>query len=571
MSRIRLSVRAKLFGSSALLLVLTAVVGLLAIRALGSVNEKGRSMYTDRTVPIAQLGAVSENLTDNQRLSLRGIVHAGRASVQREVDAAIGKNMAENGELLDAYAATALVPAEERAVQELRTLLADYRESLDETRGHARAGAAEAAEAANERTLEHWRAARAQLDELIRLNEAEARRLAGEIASTYARDRNLSLAVLALAIGLGLFVSWLVARGIVGGVRTVLVGAEAVGGGDLTHEVEVDSRDELGALGAAFRAMTENLRELVGAVGTTATQLGSASQQMASSSEEAGKAVGEIASAVGDVAQGAERQLRMVESARQLTQEMAAAVTRGAENASGTRAAAQQARAIADEGVASVEEATAAMTAVRSSSEDVSVAIRSLSEKSGRIGGIVETITGIAGQTNLLALNAAIEAARAGEQGKGFAVVAEEVRKLAEESQRAAASIAELIGEIQVETEHVVAVVEDGAARTEVGAETVERARDAFQRIGGAVEDMTARVEEIAAAIDEIAAHAERVQTDMNEVAAVAQQSSASSQEVSASTEQTSASAQEIAASAQELASTAEQLNGLISRFRVSA
>ena len=87
-------------------------------------------------------------------------------------------------------------------------------------------------------------------------------------------------------------------------------------------------------------------------------------------------------------------------------------------------------------------------------------AIRGLGDKSERIGGIVDTITGIAEQTNLLALNAAIEAARAGEQGRGFAVVAEEVRKLAEESQQAAGQIAGLIGEIQAETEHAVEVVD---------------------------------------------------------------------------------------------------------------
>src|SRR5437899_1846351 len=73
--------------------------------------------------------------------------------------------------------------------------------------------------------------------------------------------------------------------------------------------------------------------------------------------------------------------------------------------------------------------------------------------RSEQIGGIVATISAIAGQTNLLALNAAIEAARAGEQGRGFAVVAEEVRKLAEEAQAAAEEIGRLIGEIQSETE----------------------------------------------------------------------------------------------------------------------
>ena len=110
------------------------------------------------------------------------------------------------------------------------------------------------------------------------------------------------------------------------------------------------------------------------------------------------------------------------------------------------------------------------MRAVRDSSTAVSGAIRELSSKSEQIGAIVETITGIAGQTNLLALNAAIEAARAGEHGRGFAVVAEEVRKLAEESQRAAAEISDLIGAIQAETTHAVGVVETApsAPRTEL-------------------------------------------------------------------------------------------------------
>src|ERR671930_577698 len=124
---------------------------------------------------------------------------------------------------------------------------------------------------------------------------------------------------------------------------------------------------------------------------------------------------------------------------------------------------------LAQEGVGAAEQATEAMRSVRDSSESVTGAIRDLASKSDEIGAIVETITGIAGQTNLLALNAAIEAARAGEQGRGFAVVAEEVRKLAEESQQAAEEIADLVAEIQAETQKTVGIVEDGAKRTEDG------------------------------------------------------------------------------------------------------
>jgi methyl-accepting chemotaxis protein len=197
------------------------------------------------------------------------------------------------------------------------------------------------------------------------------------------------------------------------------------------------------------------------------------------------------------------------------------------------------------------------MTAMRTSSAAVTHAINELVQRSEKIGGIVDTITGIAGQTNLLALNAAIEAARAGDQGRGFAVVAEEVRKLAEESQSAAAMIAGLVAEIQTETEAAVAVVEDGAEKTDEGALVVARAREAFEAIGGSVEEIQGQIGEI-------------VRSTV-EVASIAEQSSASAQQVSASTQQTSASTEEIAASAHELATTASELDGLVGVFTLVA
>jgi hypothetical protein len=163
-------------------------------------------------------------------------------------------------------------------------------------------------------------------------------------------------------------------------------------------------------------------------------------------------------------------------------------------------------------GPASRRRRTEAMRQVRESSGEVTQVMHQLANKSEQIGGIIETITGIAGQTNLLALNAAIEAARAGEQGKGFAVVAEEVRKLAEDSQRAAATIADLVQQIQAETNHAVFVVEAGAERSEQGAATVEQARDAFERIGASVDGMSARVDSIAASAQQLAGTAHELE-----------------------------------------------------------
>jgi methyl-accepting chemotaxis protein len=253
-----------------------------------------------------------------------------------------------------------------------------------------------------------------------------------------------------------------------------------------------------------------------------------------------------------------------------MTADMARTSQSSAADVQETATAARQARAVAEEGAATVSRATDAMHAVQAASAEITLTIEQLGTMSDQIGGIVDTITAISEQTNLLALNAAIEAARAGEQGRGFAVVAEEVRKLAEESQAAAASIGGLVARIQTGTRKAVQAVADGARQTEEGVETVEQARESFLRIDSSVQDMNERVARIATAIGQIVADGTRMQEHIDEVLAVAEQSSASAEQVSASTQQTSASTQEIATSAQELASTAEYLQGLAAQFTLS-
>jgi methyl-accepting chemotaxis protein len=369
-------------------------------------------------------------------------------------------------------------------------------------------------------------------------------------------------------------------------------GLHAFAEGDLTREVQAVTKpirhpggDEIGDIARAtneirdtFVAMIESynssraaLGELLGEVAGTSSAVSMASEQMATTSDEAGRAVSEIAAAVGEAAAGAEIQVRAIAEARRLADEVVAVTGRSSDDATSTARVAEEARALAGQGAEAVDGATAAMASVREASAGATAAIRALGTKSAEIGSIVDTITGIAKQTNLLALNAAIEAARAGDQGRGFAVVAEEVRKLAEGSQTAAASIAALIGDMQDETARAVDVVEDGARRTHEGTAVVEDARSAFERIGGSVEDVTVRVGAIAAAVEQIAASARDMGERMAEVAAVAEQSSASSEQISASTEQTSASTQQIAASAHELARTASDLDALVARFTLSS
>ncbi len=594
----RLSIRVKLLGSAGLLIALMVVVGIVGEAQVRNVADNGKALYATDLEGSRWAGGLERTLSEQQLAIHVALASGSGASADRVVDASrtsIRRGIARLHRL-DGFAAGAQLRAFERDWKRQDALLLRARRL---SRTDAAAG----------RALLHGRqqtavtAALAAARELGVAAEASARDRSRDMQDVYASSSLFLLGSIALAAILGLGIAFLISRGIQRSVADVLgclrsLGDRCVAGlrdgiGDLAHgnlttevvpvtrPIERIAGDELGDVARTVNTIREDLirtieaynetrRDLGGMIGTVTTSaqtLSAASQQMAATSEDTGRAVGEIAHAVGDIADGAQRQVEALESARSVAEQVTTATVASAESAGEAAMVAAGARAAATEGTEVVVRATDAMAAVRDASEQASAAIRGLGEKSQRIGGIVDTITGIAEQTNLLALNAAIEAARAGDQGRGFAVVADEVRKLAEGSQQAAATIAGLVGEIQQETAHAVAVVERGAQRTEDGVATVRQARESFASIGEAVEDMNARVEQIAAAVQQIAVSSQQMQDDMLEVSAVAQQSSASTQEVSASTEQTSASTQEIAASAQELSRTAEELERLVGRF----
>jgi methyl-accepting chemotaxis protein len=367
----------------------------------------------------------------------------------------------------------------------------------------------------------------------------------------------------------GILIGIFAARSISRPVNQLASIAQKVANGDLTEQVKVDRQDEIGQMGEAFNTMVVHLKSLIKHITSNAEQVAASSEELTASSEQSAQAANQIASSVTEVAAGANDQMEAADETTTIVEQMSAGVQQMAASANQVAAQSAQAASKAKDGDAAVEKAVNQMAQIENTVNTSAEVVAKLGERSKEIGQIVDTISGIAGQTNLLALNAAIEAARAGEQGRGFAVVAEEVRKLAEQSQEAAKKIAELIGEIQGDTDKAVVAMSDGTREVKIGAEVVNAAGAAFREIAELVTQVSEQVSDISASIQQTASGSQQIFGAVKKIDTLSKRSSDEAQSVSAATEEQLASMEEIATSSEALAKLAQELQSAVAKFRI--
>ncbi|RMU99938.1 Methyl-accepting chemotaxis protein [Pseudomonas syringae pv. tomato] len=360
--------------------------------------------------------------------------------------------------------------------------------------------------------------------------------------SEAANSRTMLASVASLALLIGLLAAWVMTRQITVPLQQTLIAAARIAQGDLSRDMSVARRDEMGQLQRSMQTMTLSLRELIGGISDGVTQIASAAEQLSAVTEQ--------------TCSGVNSQKDETDLVATAMNEMAATVQEVARSAQEASQAAVQADQQARSGDEVVGRAITQIEQLAREMVNSTQSMNQLKQESGKIVGVLDVIKSVSQQTNLLALNAAIEAARAGEAGRGFAVVADEVRSLAQRTQKSTEEIEELIAALQSGTQQVATTLDNSRTLTD---NTVELSR----RAGSALEDITRTVATIQHMNEQIA-------TASEEQSVVAEQINRNVISVRDISEQTAAASEQTAASSVELARLGTHLQGLVGKFKVS-
>lgn len=484
-----MSVGKRLFLGFALVLALTAGIGLIGLQYTRSMAGDFDSLYTDNLQAAVHLSNAERGLWELRFgiANYEGWNTTDRAKIRAEET----RWMRQIEDNMKAYGQGNRSPEEKDALKEFDDWYTKYLASrphwfelVDEEKHD------EAHEYRAATTNTFAPNAVKALAKLIAIQTELGEHKRAQVTSEANSSLQMIRVLLLLAMVAGLVMSFLATRSVTRPVNALAAHLSelAAGGGDLTKRISVQSADEVGQMGGHLNTFLTKLEQIIVEVKGGAGAIASASQQVASSSSS--------------LSQGTSEQAASAEETTSSLEEMSASIQQNSENS-------RQMEQVAIKGAREAEESGKAVI-------QTVEAMKSITEK-------IEIVDEIAYQTNLLALNAAIEAARAGEHGKGFAVVATEVRKLAERSQAAAREISLLASDS-------VKVAERSGKLLDELVPSIKRTAELVQEVSAASREQSSGVNQINKAMGQVDQVTQRNASSAEELSSTAEELASQSQ-----------------------------------------
>jgi len=560
-----MKVSAKLITSFLIVAVLTAIVGIVGIYGMTTINNDFDDMYEMQTVPMPELGKAIEML-QRQRACMRELIIGAAVDDMDLVEDANARADAYRETMYPALAAYRATIRSDEAIalfDEAQDLYTDeFRECFELIYQGAKNGddAMELYDLMREYTPVVNKIVD-NFDKCLSMKidvAANAAQTASDLADMLLVAIIVVLAIaLGIAIFLALYISSLISKPLavlsgfmykagntgdialsqaeavtlanmgkvkdeigqtimnttafINHVSNIARELESVATGDLTTDVKLLSNNDV--MGKSLQAMVDNLNDMFQNINTSTSQVSTGAKQVADGAQS--------------LAQGSTEQAASIEELSASIGEIAESTKTNAEIATKTAKLSGSIKENAEKGSRQMDE--------------MITAVKDINDASQSISKIIKTIDDIAFQTNILALNAAVEAARAGQHGKGFAVVAEEVRNLASKSAEAAKDTGDMI--------------QNSMDKAELGSQIAGETATSLKDIVTGISESSEMISEIAKASEEQSLGISQINTGIDQVAQVVQQNSATAEQSAAASEQ--------------MSSQSTMLEELISQFKL--